>query len=36
MPIGSIGPSRKRCLQELRDHPELAALLESPSARTER
>jgi RNA polymerase sigma factor (sigma-70 family) len=36
MPIGSIGPSRKRCLAELRDRPELAALLESPSARTER
>jgi RNA polymerase sigma factor (sigma-70 family) len=36
MPIGSIGPSRGRCLGELRDHPELAALLESPSARTDR
>jgi RNA polymerase sigma factor (sigma-70 family) len=33
MPVGSIGPSRGRCLQELRAHPELAALLEPQSAR---
>jgi hypothetical protein len=27
MPIGSIGPTRARCLERLRRHPEVAALL---------
>ena len=27
IPIGSIGPNRGRCLDELRDHPAIAALI---------
>jgi RNA polymerase sigma factor (sigma-70 family) len=27
IPVGSIGPSRRRCLQKLRHHPALAALI---------
>jgi RNA polymerase sigma factor (sigma-70 family) len=26
IPVGSIGPTRRRCLQKLRDHPAIAAL----------
>ena len=29
IPIGSIGPTRRRCLQKLRDHRALAALIEA-------
>jgi len=36
MAVGSIGPTRGRCLEELRSHPELAALQEPPSARMDR
>lgn len=31
MPVGSIGPTRQRCLDKLRAHPAVAALLESPA-----
>ena len=27
IPIGSIGPSRRRCLDKLRRHPAIAALI---------
>ena len=27
IPIGSIGPNRGRCLDKLRDHPAIAALI---------
>jgi hypothetical protein len=27
VPVGSIGPSRRRCLDKLRRHPALAALI---------
>jgi RNA polymerase sigma factor (sigma-70 family) len=29
IPVGSIGPTRRRCLQKLRDHPALAALIDT-------
>jgi DNA-directed RNA polymerase specialized sigma24 family protein len=28
IPVGSIGPTRQRCLQKLRDHPAVAALID--------
>lgn len=31
MPIGSIGPTRQRCLEKIRNHPAVAPLLESPA-----
>jgi RNA polymerase sigma factor (sigma-70 family) len=33
IPVGSIGPNRRRCLDKLRHHPAIAALI-SPEART--
>jgi len=27
MPVGSIGPNRRRCLGKLRHHPAIAALI---------
>jgi RNA polymerase sigma factor (sigma-70 family) len=27
IPVGSIGPTRRRCLEKLRDHPAIAALI---------
>ena len=33
MPVGSIGPNRRRCLGKLRHHPAIAALI-STEART--
>jgi RNA polymerase sigma factor (sigma-70 family) len=32
MPVGSIGPTRARCLEKIRNHPAVAALIESPAA----
>jgi RNA polymerase sigma factor (sigma-70 family) len=32
IPVGSIGPTRRRCLQKLRDHPALAALIHTELA----
>jgi len=32
IPVGSIGPSRGRCLQQLRAHPALAALIDADTA----
>ena len=29
IPVGSIGPTRRRCLHKLRDHPAIAALLDA-------
>jgi DNA-directed RNA polymerase specialized sigma24 family protein len=29
IPVGSIGPSRSRCLDKLRHHPALAALIDT-------
>ena len=34
IPVGSIGPTRRRCLQKLRDHPAIAALIHLPSRMT--
>jgi RNA polymerase sigma factor (sigma-70 family) len=31
MPVGAIGPTRRRCLQRLREMPSLAALLDPPA-----
>jgi RNA polymerase sigma factor (sigma-70 family) len=31
MPVGSIGPTRARCLDKLRHHPAVAALIERPA-----
>jgi RNA polymerase sigma factor (sigma-70 family) len=37
IPVGSIGPTRQRCLQKLRHHPAVAALIYAePDTRTER
>jgi DNA-directed RNA polymerase specialized sigma24 family protein len=35
IPVGSIGPTRRRCLDKLRQHPAIAALTtaETPTAR---
>jgi len=32
MPVGSIGPTRARCLEKIRNHPAVAALIERPAA----
>ena len=29
IPVGSIGPTRRRCLDKLRSHPAVAALIDS-------
>ena len=31
MPVGSIGPTRSRCLDKMRRHPAVAALINAPS-----
>ncbi len=31
MPVGSIGPTRQRCVEKIRHHPAVAALLENPA-----
>ena len=36
IPVGSIGPSRSRCLDRLRRHPAIAALLDAEAANTAR
>ena len=35
IPVGSIGPSRARCLAKLRRHPAIAALIDANANRTE-
>jgi hypothetical protein len=35
IPIGSIGPTRSRCLTELRRYPAIAALINAEAASTE-
>jgi len=32
IPVGSIGPTRSRCLDKLRDHPAVAALIDTGSS----
>jgi len=32
IPVGSIGPTRNRCLQQLRSHPAIAALINADAA----
>jgi RNA polymerase sigma factor (sigma-70 family) len=34
IPVGSIGPSRSRCLDRLRRHPAIAALIDADAANT--
>jgi len=34
IPVGSIGPSRRRCLDKLRRHPAIAALIDAETGRT--
>jgi DNA-directed RNA polymerase specialized sigma24 family protein len=36
IPAGSIGPTRRRCLDKLRDHPAIAALGDAGSATGDR
>jgi len=36
IPVGSIGPTRRRCLDKLRDHPAIAALGDAGSAAGDR
>jgi RNA polymerase sigma factor (sigma-70 family) len=36
IPVGSIGPTRRRCLDKLRDHPAIAALSDAGSAAGDR
>jgi RNA polymerase sigma factor (sigma-70 family) len=36
IPVGSIGPSRARCLNKLRHHPAIAALIDTEADTTER
>jgi RNA polymerase sigma factor (sigma-70 family) len=36
IPVGSIGPSRARCLQQLRGNPAVLALIEGPAITGER
>jgi|SRR5690348_1950802 RNA polymerase sigma factor (sigma-70 family) len=36
IPIGSIGPSRRRCLDKLRQHPAIAALINAEAGATAR
>jgi len=31
IPIGSIGPTRRRCLDKLRRHPAIAAMIDTDS-----
>ena len=35
IPVGSIGPTRRRCLDKLHSHPALAALIEGDAANAE-
>ena len=32
MPVGSIGPTRSRCLDRMRRYPAIAALINTPSS----
>jgi DNA-directed RNA polymerase specialized sigma24 family protein len=32
IPVGSIGPTRRRCLDKLRSHPAIAALIDAELA----
>jgi DNA-directed RNA polymerase specialized sigma24 family protein len=34
IPVGSIGPIRRRCLAKLRQHPAIAALIDAETGRT--
>jgi RNA polymerase sigma factor (sigma-70 family) len=34
IPVGSIGPTRRRCLDKLRSHPAIAALIAAETGRT--
>ena len=34
IPVGSIGPKRARCLEQLRQHPAIAALINPEAAST--
>ena len=34
IPVGSIGPTRSRCLDKLRSHPAIAALIEADTGST--
>jgi len=34
IPVGSIGPTRRRCLEKLRSHPAIAALIDAESGST--
>src|SRR6516162_7513258 len=34
IPVGSIGPTRSRCLEKLRSHPAIAALIEADTGST--
>jgi RNA polymerase sigma factor (sigma-70 family) len=36
IPIGSIGPNRRRCLDKLRDHPAIAALISTEAQTAKR
>jgi hypothetical protein len=36
IPVGSIGPTRARCLDKLRRHPAIAALIHAPAENLER
>jgi len=33
IPVGSIGPARRRCLDKLRRHPDIAALINTGDSR---
>ena len=35
IPVGSIGPTRRRCLDKLHSHPAIAALIEGDAASAE-
>ena len=34
IPVGSIGPNRGRCLDKLRSHPAIAALIDAGNSAT--
>jgi hypothetical protein len=34
IPVGSIGPTRRRCLEKLRSHPAIAALIDAETGST--
>ncbi|HEX7269406.1 MAG TPA: hypothetical protein VF256_18565, partial [Streptosporangiaceae bacterium] len=34
IPVGSIGPTRRRCLDKLRSHPAIAALIDAETGST--